>query len=96
MDDDGYPDDEELNRIAEWPYADIAGMLKFVRGLWTYQKFWAQEGDKLSISTGGWSGNESLVAAMQENRMFWMICWYSSRRGGHYEFDLSRVKDMAA
>ena len=39
MDDDGYPDGEELKRIAEWPYTDIAGMLEFVAGIWWCPSF---------------------------------------------------------
>lgn len=96
MDDDGYPDDEELKRIAEWPYTDIAGMLEFAQGLWSYPDRWWIEGDTLHLSTGGWSGNESVVDAMAQNRMFWAISWVSSRRGGHYEFDLSRIKALEA
>lgn len=92
MDDDGYPDDEELRRIAEWPWSDVAGMIEFVRALWSYPNFWTPEGDKLIISTGGWSCNESLIAAMQKNVGFWHLCWESSRRGGNYTFDLSRAK----
>lgn len=95
MDDGGYPDDEELQRITDWNYADIPAMLEFVRGLWSYPNFWTQEGDKLSISTGGWSGNESIIAAMQKNVGFWHLCWESSRRGGHYTFDLSRATLLA-
>lgn len=95
MDDDGYPDDEELQRIADWPYTGIPAMMEFVHGLWSYPNFWTQEGDNLSISTGGWSGNESLISAMQKNVGFWHLCWESSRRGGHYAFDLSRAKLLA-
>jgi hypothetical protein len=40
------------------------------------------------ISTAGWSGNESIIYAMQENNLMWSLNWVQSRRGGHYIFEL--------
>lgn len=91
MDDDGYPEESELKQIAEWPWRDIPALLEFVQLRWSYPNYWWQEGDILNVSTGGWSGNEDLINAMMQNRMFVAICWISSRRGGHYKFDLSRA-----
>ena len=57
---------------------------------WGWHMFATIENGKTTrtyqISTGGWSGNESLIAAMRENHLFWSLCWYQSRRGGHYTF----------
>jgi hypothetical protein len=38
------------------------------------------------LSTGGFSENEHILAALQQNTMFWMLCWQSTSVGGHYEF----------
>ena len=43
---------------------------------------------RYEISTGGWSGNEDLIGAMMANNSFWMLAWSSSRRGGHYVFEV--------
>jgi len=46
-----------------------------------------------NISTGGWSGNESIIHEMQENSMMWHLNWVQSCRGGHYIFELREFKD---
>lgn len=94
LDGDGYPTDEALKRITEWPHTEISGMLEFARPLWSYPDRWWIEGEVLHLSTGGWSGNEDIIRAMEQNRIFWALCWIQSRRGGHYQLDLSRVKVM--
>jgi hypothetical protein len=92
MDEDLYPTDEELKIIEDWPHTDIRGLIEYVKGLWHFPDWGWTTGltsnDEIiyNISTGGWSGNESIIHALQDNIMFWALCWYSSKRGGHYEF----------
>lgn len=91
-DDDGYPTEELLERVKAWPYTDgWTGLLDLVGENWSYQDRWVKEGDLYRCSTGGWSGNEDLIYALMENRMFWACCWVSSRRGGGYEFEANDV-----
>ena len=101
---DGYPSDEELETIRTWPIncgADLTAVFKYVHQRWNWPDWgWKREarrrrewkGGRLhrrySISTGGWSGNESLIAAMEANWMLWTMTWQSSKRGGHYEFSI--------
>ena len=94
MNSDGYPDEEELATIAKWPYDNLPALMEYIKRRWQYSDcgYWKQRGTMYRISTGGWSGNESIISAMQENTMFWLLCWVSSRRGGHYTFNVDTLR----
>ncbi len=86
------PSDHDIVRIEEWRYEHGHGwidLLAYVRKLWHIPDWgWKEHGRKFELSTGGWSDNESIIEALQGNVMFWMVCWVSSRRGGHYVFEI--------
>jgi hypothetical protein len=103
MDKNGYPDPEELESIRTWPagYGPKGGpahrdLMEYVEEHWMYANagYWTWVIDtkkkvvSYSLSTGGWSGNEDIIQAMGQNIMFWACCWVSSKRGGHYEFEV--------
>lgn len=90
---DEYPTEEQLQRIKDWDFKDSLGLAEFVVSIWHYGDPWAQlsawrKDDfghgyrELRLATGGWSGNEDIVGALSTNRMFEMLCWNSSHRGG--------------
>lgn len=92
MPEDGYPTEDELQRIRAWDAHDPSGLLEFVRGCWTWaDTHFKQEGNAYTLSTGGWSGNEDLLAALQQNAVFWLLCWKSSHRGGRFEFEIPNL-----
>jgi len=92
-----YPTPETLKEIACWPMGDYSAMMDYVRAAWADAgKFEGPkyvpppgivetervEADWYRLATGGWSGNENIVSAMQDNLMFWAIAWEASFRGG--------------
>ncbi|HKB36839.1 MAG TPA: hypothetical protein VKD72_10310 [Gemmataceae bacterium] len=96
FDRDGYPTDETLALIKHWPYQDAAGCLDYVKAAWHYPD-WAthdlnageasvvraEKGEKyLRLATGGWSGNEELVIALEDNHMMRAVTWRLDARGG--------------
>ena len=87
---DRYPTDSELDQIKRFEPMQFMDMMRFIREIWNYEDigYWQKRGRTYWLHTGGWSGNESIIEAMIENRMFWCVCWVSSKRGGHYRFHI--------
>lgn len=77
-----------------WAYHDFGWKEKDEPHEWKDHK---QYKDKIVhryyISTAGWSGNESIIHAMQRNDWMWHLNWVQSRRGGHYIFELKEFND---
>lgn len=93
LDGDGYPTDATLTRIAAWPYTDMKGLAEYVRHLWHWPTYARKRGNRYIFATGGWSGNEALIGALEQNLMFWAMSWESSQRGGRYVFEVPTVKE---
>ena len=88
---DGYPTEaslEQITQVKAWTRAECVTLFGHIHDIWTFNDYFTREGDEYKLSTGGWSGNESIIGALQGNLMFWMRCWESSRRGGHFVFRL--------
>ena len=92
LDEDGYPTDDTLKKITEWDWKHTDKLFELLRKLWAYNEYWTQtdngENITYNISTMGWSGNESIIDALEENYIIWHFTWIQTRRGGHYIFEL--------
>jgi hypothetical protein len=99
LDDDGYPTEAALEAIKTWPitslvtHAEMIALLEYVREAFAgYGYFDVTDEPKgkrtYHISTGGWSGNEDVIEAMAGNFLFWSQAWATSRKGGHYTFEV--------
>ena len=92
LDEAGYPTEAALDIVSKWHWSDCAGWFAFIETIWEYRD-WGWRVDRevtpveYMISTGGWSGNESIIGAMEANVILWSFTWVQSRRGGHYLFE---------
>ena len=94
--DNEYPTEEQLKIIREWPlfgqeYADpdkFTALMAYIRPLWYAAEmgYWQEHDGVYEISTAGWSGNESIIEALEANEAFWMLYFCRMDRGGHYVF----------
>jgi hypothetical protein len=101
MDEDGYPNDEAveaLETVEVRSFADCEYVLDTLQSVWRWPSYFTKGRMRLSrrrwhVSTGGWSGHESLLFALERNWWFWMLAYESHRRGGHYVFETKRDYD---
>lgn len=93
-DQDGYPTPSELRKVKKWssdPHFDFMALMEFVRSIWWCSDWgFTRNGRTFRVSTGGWSGNEQIITALESNWIFWSLCWVSSKRGGHYVFKIPK------
>lgn len=95
-----YPTEEALSAIEAWPLppdGDCRPLFEAMRSVWRWEAYFqSTEGDdhfgtpftQYAISTGGWSGHEDMLGALERNRMVWSMTWAEVRRGGHYVFEV--------
>jgi hypothetical protein len=82
----GYPTDPTIAAIERWDASDLDGLLAYLKEAWHDHGRIHEENGLVTMSTGGWSGNEEIADALSNNQVFWALCWESSRRGGHSVF----------
>ena len=98
MDINGYPDDKELKKIKKWPFRVdekivFQSLMDFVKERWHFADWgWRETSKRWYVSTGGWSGNENLIGALNDNFFFMSFCALSWHTGGHYVFEKKRQK----
>jgi hypothetical protein len=91
MDESGYPTEQELEYIRTFDVInnDWEELMQYIQdNCWYWgERFFYNNGNEWKCITGGWSGNESVIMALKENTMFWMLYWKQSNRGGFYRFE---------
>lgn len=103
-----YPTAKQLKTIRKWDYRlGFKSLMEYVESVW-WSPSWGfklysgrdhlskRRVTKLQLHTGGWSGNESIIDALQRNWIFWALCFYHHRVGGHYQFEIKRLHWLPA
>jgi hypothetical protein len=96
---EGYPDSKELEIIEKWETHDVFGLFDFIESIWAYSdwgyvKKWGKDhihNDHclfIELHTAGWSGNESIIEALQKNQYLMMMFYSKWERGGHFYFEI--------
>jgi hypothetical protein len=97
-DKDGYPTKAELKfleqngRLCVNSQEAVEKYIDFIEGIWKYSEsmfhFREYHGDIIiEMHSGGWSGNEEIIGALQRT-FFWFLFWEKSTRGGHHYFKI--------
>ena len=80
----GYPTEATLERMKQLSPLTCTRdqMIDYICRNWVngFEPKWDEEKECLQLSTGGWSGCESVIGALRKS-MFWMMYWEKSIRG---------------
>ena len=92
-DEHGNVTDYAVNVISRWPADDWDGLLEFLNDVWnhTYGKM-IFSAATVEFITGGWSENEQILSALQENYAIHSRDWFSSHRGGRSVYGLQTTR----
>lgn len=107
LDSDGYPTNHCIQIIKNWRWSDPRGWFNFIKECWWASDLGWQETDepceyrkgrnvhRYYLSTCGWTGNEALIRAMEQNWAMWSVSvhWVPSRRDGHYIFEIENTNN---
>ena len=93
---DGHPAKEELDRARELAqdWKNPWRLIDFLKEIWwngetgIYHK---PKGRLVTLHTWGWSGNEEIIEVLRRTH-FWILYWRKNERGGHYMFEIKRIK----
>ena len=90
-----YPTDKFLKYVKNYDLSkkSIKTLMDDIESEWWMPSWgWKQTRRKdriiFEVSTGGWSGNEDIIEALQKNELFWCFMFEQSRVGGHYIFSI--------
>ena len=92
-----YPTEEFLDYVRKYNVFRNGPreLIENIRDEWQWRDLirWYPKTRTLKISTGGWSGHEDIIGALQDNFMFWSLYWRATIRGGHYTFKIVKVTE---
>jgi hypothetical protein len=95
IDGNGYPTEEALDFLRSF-HGSAEDMVAYIRSLMnngssTLEDFiddYGRDEKRLTLVTGGWSGCEDVISALN-GTMFNIMFWESSHRGGKHTFTFS-------
>ena len=82
LDENGYPTDETLDEIVNWSGAeDVFSLMGYIKPLFDRYGRCEYDSDRKVwiVATEGWSSCESVIMALQQNYLFWSMCWLLSK-----------------
>lgn len=85
-----YPTKKQLRFIKKFDLLKrpVCELLDFIEQIWEYGDWgFIRKEHTLELHTGGWSGNEDIIAALKQNFLLWSMYWARHHRGGHFYFD---------